>query len=185
MGDGEAGDVIAEVLTDHQEIKELFARVDAASGEARQRAFDDLVRKLAVHETAEQEIVHPLLKGSEGEVVEQRLTEEKEGEQLLHELSKMQVDDAGFQSTYQQLKNDVLEHAGKEEAEEHPRIREKVPAERLQKLAKAFRAAEATAPTRPHPHGPTSAMGNAAVGPMVSIMDRARDAIRKAMKRSA
>jgi hypothetical protein len=67
------------------------------------------------------------------------------------------------------------------ETEEHPRIRAAVDAERLRKLAPVYRVAESTAPTRPHPYGPTSALGNLAVGPVVAIMDRARDAIREAM----
>jgi hypothetical protein len=38
--------------------------------------------------------------------------------------------------------------------------------------------AEALAPTHPHPRGPDSALGNIAVGPMVAVGDRTRDALR-------
>jgi hypothetical protein len=34
------------------------------------------------------------------------------------------------------------------------------------------------APTRPHPHAPSSATGNLIVGPPLAVFDRIRDAIR-------
>jgi hemerythrin superfamily protein len=178
-----ARDVIDEILRDHEEIKTLFMRVESASGDRRLEAFHDLVRKLAIHETAEQEIVHPLALRADGKAVrDQRVTEEKEAEIVLDELLKMGPDDPGFRSKFETLKRGVLEHAEREEAEEHPRIRAAIGDDTLRSLAPAFRAAEATAPTRPHPRGPVSATGNLLVGPIVSIMDRARDAIRNAMQ---
>ncbi|MFI9772602.1 hypothetical protein ACIHJG_38045 [Streptomyces sp. NPDC052415] len=47
-------------------------------------------------------------------------------------------------------------------------------------LAAAVRAAEAMAPTRPHPEVETAAK-NAAVGPVAALIDRIRDAVRKTM----
>jgi hemerythrin superfamily protein len=177
-------DVIEEVLKDHNEIKELFTRVEQSIGDQKREAFEELVRKLAVHETAEQEVVHPLARKAEAsDVVEERLTEEKEGERALSELVKMGVEAPEFKDMFEQLKADVLFHASKEETDEHPKIRSGVKAAQLEKLAAIYRAAEATAPTRPHPSGPTSAAGNLAVGPVVAIMDRARDAVRDAMQK--
>jgi hypothetical protein len=54
--------------------------------------------------------------------------------------------------------------------------------ERLHTMAAAVRVAEAVAPTRPHP-GVESATANLLLGPPIAIMDRARDAIRKAIDR--
>ncbi|RGC65309.1 hypothetical protein C5N14_29130 [Micromonospora sp. MW-13] len=53
-----------------------------------------------------------------------------------------------------------------------------MPAGRLRGLAATVRAAEATAPTRPHPNAQT-AEGNLATGPVLAVIDRVRDAIRK------
>jgi hemerythrin superfamily protein len=178
------GDVIDEVLKDHEEIKKLFAKVESASGKAKEEAFQDLVHKLIVHETAEQEIVHPLLKkGDDESVAEERLAEEKEGEEMLAKLEDMGVDDPKFETTFAQLKADVLDHAEMEEHQEHPRIRASHDADRLKKLGSVFEAAEKIAPTRPHPMGPTSATGNVVVGPFVAIVDRTRDVVRDAMKK--
>jgi hypothetical protein len=47
-------------------------------------------------------------------------------------------------------------------------------------MASAVRAAEAIAPTRPHP-GVESAKANFVAGPFASMLDRARDAIQSAL----
>jgi hypothetical protein len=47
-------------------------------------------------------------------------------------------------------------------------------------MGAAVRAAEAIAPTRPHP-GVESAKLNFALGPFASMLDRARDLISKAL----
>jgi hypothetical protein len=47
----------------------------------------------------------------------------------------------------------------------------------------AVKAAEAVAPTRPHP-GVESAKANLAVGPVVAAFDRIRDLARDALRRA-
>jgi hemerythrin HHE cation binding domain-containing protein len=75
------GDVIDEVIKDHKEIKQQFGEVESATGDQRKEAFEALVRMLAVHETAEQEVVHPLTSTAGADDVRQtRLGEEKEAE---------------------------------------------------------------------------------------------------------
>jgi hypothetical protein len=46
-------------------------------------------------------------------------------------------------------------------------------------MAGALKAAEAAAPTRPHPNAPESAVGNVLAGPPIAVFDRARDAVRE------
>ena len=70
----------------------------------------------------------------------------------------------------------MLEHAEQEESEEFPKLQQELSAGELKQLAIAVRAAEAIAPTRPHP-GVESAKLNFAVGPFASMLDRARDVI--------
>lgn len=47
-------------------------------------------------------------------------------------------------------------------------------------MATAVKAAEAMAPTHPHP-GTESAVKNMTLGPVAALVDRTRDAVRKAM----
>lgn len=178
-------DLIGEILKDHSEIKSLFADVESAQGDQKQKAFDALLRKLIVHETAEQELVHPLLEKAGAKIqMEHRLEEEHQGEEMLAKLQDMGTDAPDFDRMFAALKKDVIRHAGLEEQEEHPKLRAEVDAGRLSKLGGAFRAAEATAPTRPHPNAPSSPAAKMATGPFVAIMDRARDAIRDAMAKT-
>jgi hemerythrin superfamily protein len=174
-------DVLDEVVKDHREIQALFARVNSATGKRKRDAFQNLVKKLAAHETAEQEVVHPLSEAAGATAVkEHRLAEEREAEQLLASLVALEMGSPEFHDLFQRLEAEVLAHAQSEESEEHPRIRAHVSVDDLRGLADSFRTAEAIAPTRPHPRGPTSAAGNLVMGPIISVADRARDAVRDA-----
>ncbi|XVQ14685.1 hemerythrin domain-containing protein [Spirillospora sp. CA-255316] len=177
-------DVVDLLLRQHMEIRRLFGEVAAAEGDDRAAAFDRLRRLLAVHETAEEEIVHPyarrLVDGG-GAMVDARLEEEKQAKTILAELEDIGPDGEGFDPRFAELRTAVLDHARVEEEEEFPRIRELAAAER-RGMAAAVKAAVAVAPTHPHP-GVESAPANLLVGPFAAVVDRTRDAVRKAAGR--
>jgi len=172
-------DLIEAVRTDHAEIKALMEQVDHATAD-REDAFRRLVTKLATHETAEEEVVHPLArKGPGGDaLVEARLKEEKGGKKALAKLEKMGVDAPAFTAEFARLRQEVLAHAEHEEQEEHPRLRQTVDADRLRSAGELFRKAERVAPTHAHAHSPESATGNILAGTFVAVADRVRDALR-------
>lgn len=181
----DAGDDLVSVIrADHQEIRSLFAAVESSTdGEARRDAFERLVRKLAVHETAEEEVVRPTVRAAGGEeIADQRNQEEGRAKDSLSELERLGPDSAEFPAALEAFKGEVLAHAEREEQQEHPLL-ESEGEERRRSLANVFRAAEEAAPTHPHPHGPESAAGNVLVGPAVAIADRARDAVRAALRK--
>jgi hemerythrin superfamily protein len=175
-------DVIDLLQRQHRVIRELFAGLDTAAGDRRKELFHDLVRLLAVHETAEEMVVHPEIRDLEpaaGPVVEARLGEEHRAKELLTTLQKMGPEADGFDTLLVQLREDVLAHAEHEEKEEFPLLRAHRPPERLRAMAATAKVAEAVGPTRPHP-GVESAKANLVLGPPAAIMDRARDLIRAA-----
>ena len=53
-------DVVAFLKSQHEQIAGMFEKVFSATGKARTEAFFELRRLMAVHETAEEEIVHPV-----------------------------------------------------------------------------------------------------------------------------
>lgn len=184
-GDDQAPDidVVALLMRQHGDIRNLFDEVEATTGDERRDAFRRLVRLLAVHETAEEEVVHPFARRSlaGGErVVEDRLAEEKAAKEALAALDDLDTDDPAFMPRLLQLRADVQEHARAEERYEFTHIRRGTGVTDLAAMAKAVKAAEAMAPTRPHP-GVESAAGNMTLGPVAALMDRTRDAVRKAM----
>jgi hypothetical protein len=177
-------DVIDFLIRQHAQIRDLFILALGSAGAERRQAFEELVRLLAVHETAEQEIVHPLarrkLPGGEG-IVEDRLAEEHRGETVLAELDGMDPDDPRFRPLLDQLRADVLTHARAEERYEFARLRTEFGDLQRKGLAAAVRAAQAVAPTHPHP-GVERPAENLLAGPFLAIADRVRDLIREAMK---
>src|SRR3954464_11924287 len=83
----EAG-AVALLMRQHEEIRRLCRKVESTTGERRAEAFDRLRRLLAVHETAEEEIIHPLVRNSvpQGdEIVDARLDEERRGEKRVRD----------------------------------------------------------------------------------------------------
>ncbi|MFJ9147962.1 hemerythrin domain-containing protein [Streptomyces sp. NPDC102270] len=176
-------DVVALLMRQHGDIRNLFDEVEQSEGEERREAFRRLVRLLAVHETAEEEVVHPFVRRAvDGgrQVVEDRLAEEKAAKETLSSLDEMDTDDPRFLPLLRQLRTDVQEHARAEERYEFSHIRRSTDLTNLAAMAKAVKAAEAMAPTRPHP-GIESGAANVALGPVAALMDRTKDAVRKAM----
>jgi hypothetical protein len=172
-------DVVTLLHAQHDRIRRLFAQVDGVSGASRQELFDELRALLAVHETAEELIVHPQARhGEDGEaVVARRLQEEHDAKQLLSRLDGMKVSDAGFDAAFTALRTAVLDHAEREELEEFPLLLQTGDPKLRARMARAVRAAEAMAPTHPHP-GVESMTANLVVGPLASLVDRTRDAVR-------
>jgi hemerythrin superfamily protein len=172
-------DVVAFLHAQHEQIKQLFDEVGKARGQARQDSFVRLRRMPAVHETAEEEIVHPKAKKElpAGEtVVEQRLVEEHEAKEALRELEGLDVDSPEFESKFRQLQAAVLAHAQAEEHQEFSKLAAELGREQLEKMRRSVELAEKMAPTRPHP-GVESVGANMLVGPFAAMLDRARDAV--------
>jgi hemerythrin superfamily protein len=175
---GYDGDVVAYLKNQHEQIKGLFAKVLATSGDARERAFRDLRRMMAVHETAEEEIIHPAARAlpDGGPTVAARLREEYEAKTALVELETMKVDSEEFDLKLRALETAVKDHAKKEEELEFDRLETTLDEDRLLRMRRAMEVAESLAPTRPHP-GLESQAANMLMGPFASMMDRARDAM--------
>lgn len=184
MTNTENEDVLTLLERQHQEIRALFTELETASADTRRDTFRRLVRSLAVHETAEEEVVHPTAREAQGgdAVVDARLGEENRAKELLSTLDKMGPDAEGFDLLLLQLRDDVLAHADHEEREEFPLIRATRSGEQLRSMAMVVKAAEAIAPTRPHA-GVESAKANLLLGTPTALMDRARDLIRGALGR--
>jgi hemerythrin superfamily protein len=176
-------DVVALLMRQHGDIRNLFDEVERSEGEERRHAFRRLVRLLAVHETAEEEVVHPFARralSGGAQVVDDRLAEEREAKETLAALDDLDTDDPKFLPQLLALRKDVQEHARAEERYEFTHIRRSTDVTNLAAMAKAVKAAEAMAPTRPHP-GVESAAANVTLGPVAALMDRTKDAVRKAM----
>ncbi len=174
---GTGADVVSFLKTQHEQIKTLFSEVLAATGGDREHAFVRLRRLMAIHETAEEEIVHPVAKremaGGE-RIIAMRLKEEHEAKKMLTELEDLGNGTSEFQAKLQALHSAVLAHAEAEERDEFAVLEKKLEPAQLRRMGRAAELAEAIAPTRPH-SGLESHLGNVLVGPFASMIDRVRD----------
>ncbi|TDE51561.1 hemerythrin domain-containing protein [Nonomuraea mesophila] len=179
----EETDVIVLLQAQHGMIRDLFDEVERAPEERRGEAFSRLVRLLAVHETAEEEIVHPYARGridGGDAVVADRLAEEGEAKELLSQLDEAGPDAPDFLERLLVLRAAVEAHARSEERYEFPQLRARTTQAERRSMAAGVKAAEAMAPTHPHP-GTESAAKNVLVGTPIAMMDRVRDVIRQVM----
>ncbi|HKC27415.1 MAG TPA: hemerythrin domain-containing protein [Jatrophihabitans sp.] len=174
-----AQDVVSFLKAQHEQVKSMFEQVIATRGAEREQAFFELRRMLAVHETAEEEIVHPRAKREieNGEaIVEARLKEEHEAKEVLSELEKLDVDSTEFETKFRTFQQNVLQHAEAEESQEFSKLQSELDEDQLKRMRNAAKIAETLAPTRPHP-GVESPAENMIAGPFAAMLDRARDAI--------
>ncbi len=177
-------DVVKFLKEQHNLIKDMFDDVlSASSTEAREKSFTALRQLLAVHETAEEMVVHPRARHeiADGEtVVDALLHEEHVAKERLSKLEGMDFGSKEFIDELTTFRDAVIDHAEHEENEEFTKLERKLTSHERERMVKAVQAAEAIAPTRPHA-GVESAKLNFAVGPFASMLDRARDAIKKAI----
>jgi hemerythrin superfamily protein len=177
-------EVVAFLKAQHNLIEDMFDEVlHASDPHAREKPFVELRQLLAVHETAEEMVVHPRVRreADAGDaIVDARLAEEHEAKELLSQIEKLHITSQQFIDELTKLRDAVLDHAEHEENEEFPVLQREVDTDDLKRMATAVRAAEAIAPTRPHA-GVESAKLNFVVGPFASMLDRARDLIQQAV----
>jgi hypothetical protein len=166
-------DVVDVLLTQHALLEEQFRTVAAATRKPeRKAAFAELARLLTVHETIEQELVHPEAAGdTEAEVVAERVEEEQRADEVLAELFEIEVNDPDFPTLLQGLKESVLAHATREERYEFPRLRHAGPPERLRELADAVTEAFLAAPAKLAP-------ADDPVTALAAVREQVRQAIR-------
>ncbi|HEX8770243.1 MAG TPA: hemerythrin domain-containing protein [Acidimicrobiales bacterium] len=174
-------DVVDFLLHQHEEVRSLFKEVQSATGEEKKDAFNCLVNLLAVHETAEEMIVYPVVRssGDEGDrLADARIQEESEAKDALSDLERIGPDSPEFAARFGVFEQMVDSHARNEEQEVFPFLRQTQEPDKLRSMAEAVEKAEKVAPTHPHPHGPESAIGNMVIGPFVAVADKVRDKLR-------
>ena len=149
-------DVVKFLKDQHNLIKDMFDDVlSASSAEAREKSFIALRQLLAVHETAEEMVVHPRARReiADGDaIVDARLHEEHAAKE---HLSKLEGMDVGFQGVHRRA--DQLPRRGASSTPSTRRTEEFTqaasatrPPMSCKRMAGAVQAAEAIAPTRPH-----------------------------------
>ena len=99
-------EVVAFLKAQHNLIEDMFDQVlHASDPKAREEPFATLRQLLAVHETAEEMVVHPRVRREDDAgdaIVEARLKEEHEAKELLSQVEKLDITSQEFIDRTQQ-----------------------------------------------------------------------------------
>jgi len=174
-------DVLDLLIEQHQVVRELLSTIATCPSSERAEPFAMLARVLAVHETAEEEVVHPRVRridDAADALVQSRVDEESAAKKVLADLEKMDPASSEFELAFLKFQQDVEFHAENEESTIFPLLMADADLEERTRLGSMLVAAEVFAPTHAHRMAPDSALGNLLVGPPVAVFDRVRDAIK-------
>ncbi len=131
-----------EILTkDHREVDTLIARLEEA-GEREtalpvdRHTFQELLKALAVHMKAEEEILYPAMKQfeEEKELVVESYDEHAEVKALLTQMNELDPASKEFQENLKQVKVGIEHHVSEEEGEMFPDAQELLGEARLEEI---------------------------------------------------
>lgn len=175
-------DVIAELITDHREVEELFTNIEElASGDSgRKRYADQVTMELVRHSVAEEAYLYPAVRKhvpGGAELADRELADHAAAERVMKDLESCEADDSQFDMLIAKLMSEIRTHVTDEETKLFPRLREACPPQMLSDLGDKVRQAKKSAPTRPHPYAPDKPPANKLLAPGVGLVDRLRDAL--------
>ncbi|MEV6071059.1 hemerythrin domain-containing protein [Nocardia sp. NPDC052001] len=163
------------LLAQHRQIRVALDEVRSSTGSEKNARFADLVRLLAVHETAEEQVVHPAVRRvlDDPELVADRLHEEHEAKYLLNGLYKIGAEHKSFDTEFEVFADKVIAHLELEETEEFGLVLDLVPADVRDRMASAIAFAEFLAPPLDHSGAEVVAE------PPLEVFDRLRNGLRE------
>lgn len=133
-------DVRSTLTEQHQTIKALMQAVEDSHGINRQAAFEKFKTFLAVHEAAEECCLHAVgrVDLDSTQVVDERVVEENRAAEAITRLEGLDADDDGFGTLFDQLGNDVVDHADAEEHDELPAVLSAAPDDEVERVLAAL-----------------------------------------------
>ena len=180
-----------EILAhDHAEVKQMLTQLQLGAirqGDAgaeqltqRKKLAEQLIIEESRHEAVEEMYFWPAVREhlpNGDELADTAIGQEDEGKEVLDELGKLDADDPEFERVLAEFTRAGREHIDYEETRVWPELRAALTTEQSQDIGRKMEAAKKTAPTRPHPHAPSSPGALKATGPVAAAADKARDAI--------
>ncbi len=172
-------DVIAELMIDHREVEEAFAKLEGQqSPEERQDTIEHVIAELVRHAIAEESWLYPAIEDKlpNGKAIaDKERADHQEVEELLKELEGEDPHAPESRPTLAKLIATLREHIQDEEANLFPALRANCTPEELHELGDKVRTTKKAAPTRPHPSAPRGELARKTLGPVVGLVDRTRD----------
>ncbi|MEU7057992.1 hemerythrin domain-containing protein [Streptomyces sp. NPDC046197] len=179
---GHGGDVIQELTTDHREVEEIFAQIEALpTGDKRRKDLaEQATIELVRHSVAEEMYLYPAVRHHlpDGDsIADREIEDHSEAERTMKELEDCSAGEARFDQLIGRLMREIREHVTDEEQNLFPQLRQAAGADALEDLGEKVRRAKKVAPTRPHPAAPDTPPANKLLAPGAGLVDRIRDAV--------
>ncbi|HEY8374226.1 MAG TPA: hemerythrin domain-containing protein [Pseudonocardiaceae bacterium] len=181
--EGRPEDLITLLTADHRRVEALFERLGQLAGGTGREAkvvAEQVVIELVRHSVAEELHLYPVVRARvpDGDrIAEHELAEHLDAERTMAELEGMNPEHEEFWPTVHRLMRQIRQHVQEEENELFPQLRSVCTTEELVELGRKAALAKTIAPTRPHPAAPHTPPGNLVLGPMMGVLDRARDIV--------
>lgn len=149
-------DALSLLIADHNRVRGLFARFQAAEEAQETEQMLELAGKiiveLEVHATIEEEIFYPAIQGADDELkdtVDEGIEEHHVAKVLMEEIKTLTPEDDAWAAKMKVLIESVEHHAGEEEEEMFPETKKNFDKATLEQLAMQLEArkAELGAPT--------------------------------------
>jgi hemerythrin superfamily protein len=173
-------DIVDLLVQDHRDAQQRLAKIVAVSPGSREELFWEIVPQLIRHEVAEEMVVYPTVRTDAPDaaaVINARLMEPAEAEELLAEMERLDRSGAEFGQKLADLQTAVLQHARAEELNIFPFLHALEPIDARIELAARYQKARATALARAHPNAPGTPPGNTLIGAIGAFADKVRDAL--------
>jgi hypothetical protein len=183
-------DVFTVLSQDHEEVKRMLAELEkgpslttGASQDQlalRTKMTEQLIIEESKHEALEEMYFWPVVRDhlADGDTLaDQAIFQEQEAKEILAKLDKLDAGGAEFEKLLGAFTGAARVHIQFEETAVWPGLRIALNTERAAELGTQIAAGKKTAPTRPHPHAPSSPGVLKTAGPIAAAADKARDAV--------
>jgi len=135
-------DIYERIKEDHQIQRDLAARILKTEGNSdeRQQLWDDFKPEAVAHANAEEQIFYAALieKPDTQEQTRHSVSEHKEADDLIEEISDMDMSSSGWLQKFKKLKEDLDHHMDEEEEDVFSKARQVIDETQAQKMVKAF-----------------------------------------------
>lgn len=118
-------DVLTFLKQEHDDVKEVFAKVEKAKGKQAQSLFEQLRDMLSLHETMEETFFYPRLKQDKRakDLILESYEEHHVLDVLLGEISQLGPSDEQWAAKIKVLQENTEHHIEEEEGELFPKVR--------------------------------------------------------------
>jgi RND superfamily putative drug exporter len=143
-------DALELLTSDHNEVRRLAGEFQqSAEAQRKLQLVRQMAQELELHTTIEEEVFYPAVRKEGGELaklVEEGVEEHNQVDELLAQLADMTAEDPDFEATANDLIASVEHHAGEEEREWWPKLRQRWDTAKRERLGQELEAAKTGQP---------------------------------------